>query len=271
MPANLDGMSCPQLAASHVPGPGAVDARPLRPRRIRKAEVMRYLGHTGQRMTPELEARIDEVIDLAERTCEPRWLWRAFEVEELTPTVRLAGTSLAFEGSAITGFLAGASQVTLLACTLGASADRELRRLGVSDPLAQLIFDAACTDLVEWGADRACDEIASFASGQGLKAGDRFSPGYADLPLDVQAEFLDVLQAPKRLGLTASASNLLVPTKSVTCIVGLYPEVPPAGHHLGCGACNIWANCQLRSRGTPCWARNPCDPEPAPGPSVSSE
>ena len=123
--------------------------------RIRTSEVMRYLGHAGQEMTGELKGRIAAGIDLAERTCDPKWVWRAFEVEELLPVVRLAGTSLELGGYAITGFLAGARQVALLACTLGASADRELRRLGLVDPLGQLVFDAACTDLVEWGADRA--------------------------------------------------------------------------------------------------------------------
>lgn len=152
-------------------------------------------------------------------------------------------------------FLAGAGRVALFACTLGAAADRQLRRLGVSDPLGQLIFDAACTDLVEWGADRACEEIAAQAAREGLVAGERFSPGYADLPIEVQPAFLEVLQAPKCLGLTASASNLLVPTKSVTCVVGLYPSEPAHGVHLGCGACNIWQTCQLRLRGTPCWRR----------------
>ena len=227
--------------------------------RIRTSEVMRYLGHAGQEMTGELKGRIAAGIDLAERTCDPKWVWRAFEVEELLPAVRLAGTSLELGGYAITGFLAGACQVALLACTLGATADRELRRLGLVDPLGQLVFDAACTDLAEWGADRACEEIANYAAKLGLKAGDRFSPGYADLPLDVQADFLEVLQAPKRLGLTASVSNLLVPTKSVTCIVGLYPKAPAKGHHMGCGACNIWSTCQLRQRGTPCWERGHAD------------
>ena len=92
--------------------------------RIRTAEVMRYLGHAGQEMTGELKGRIAAGIDLAEHTCDPKWVWRAFEVEELLPTVRLAGTSLELGGYAITGFLAGARQVALLACTLGASADR---------------------------------------------------------------------------------------------------------------------------------------------------
>ncbi len=259
-------------------------------RRIRTEEVLRYLGHGGQAISPDLAARIEQGIARCEGLCDPRWLWRVFEVagqagEEglasaggqdasdpasapepvapapgrasapAAPRVLLAGASLALEGASVCDFLAGATHVALLACTLGAAADRELRRLAAVDALGQVIFDAACTDLVEWGADAAGREIAAWGRVRGLVAGDRFSPGYADFPLSVQARFLDVLQAQKRLGLTVNESSLLVPTKSVTCVVGLYPSAPERGRHLGCGACNLWQTCQMRLRGTPCWRR----------------
>ncbi len=274
-------------------------------RRIRTEEVLRYLGHGGQAISPDLAARIEQGIARCEGLCDPRWLWRVFEVagqagEEglasaggqdasdpasastpdpasapesvapaapgrapapasapapVAPRVLLAGASLALEGASVCDFLAGATHVALLACTLGAAADRELRRLAAVDALGQVIFDAACTDLVEWGADAAGREIAAWGRERGLVAGDRFSPGYADFPLSVQARFLDVLQAQKRLGLTVNESSLLVPTKSVTCVVGLYPSAPERGRHLGCGACNLWQTCQMRLRGTPCWRR----------------
>ncbi len=271
--------------------------------RIRAEQVLRYLGHAGQQISPDLATRIDQGVARCEELCDPRWVWRTFAVEAqeavggceaageaapasepagqaagpqaasheppapggqlasrdtpvpLAPHVCLQGTSLVLEGPSICDFLAGATQVALLACTLGASADRELRRLSATDALGQVIFDAACTDLVEWGADEVCREIAAWGRERGLVAGDRFSPGYADFPLSVQAHFLDVLQAQKRLGLTVNESSLLVPTKSVTCVVGLYPSEPERGRHLGCGVCNLWQNCQMRLRGTPCWKR----------------
>ncbi len=283
--------------------------------RIRAEQVLRYLGHAGQQISPDLATRIDQGVARCEELCDPRWVWRTFAVEApaseaagasgtvgeaapasetageaapasetagqaagpqaasheppasggqlasrgtpvpLAPHVCLQGTSLVLEGPSICDFLAGATQVALFACTLGASADRELRRLSATDALGQVIFDAACTDLVEWGADEACREIATWGWERGLVAGDRFSPGYADFPLSVQAHFLDVLQAQKRLGLTVNESSLLVPTKSVTCVVGLYPSAPERGRHLGCGVCNLWQNCQMRLRGTPCWKR----------------
>lgn len=49
----------------------------------------------------------------------------------------------------------------------------------------------------------------------------RYSPGYGDLPLDVQSSFLRALDAQKKIGLTVSENNLLFPRKSVTAIIGI--------------------------------------------------
>ena len=54
----------------------------------------------------------------------------------------------------------------------------------------------------------------------------RFSPGYADFPLEVQPKLLEILDAPRRIGLTVSPSLLLIPTKSVTCILGVGEHLP---------------------------------------------
>ena len=48
-----------------------------------------------------------------------------------------------------------------------------------------------------------------------------FSPGYGDWDLGAQQAILDLLQAPKRLGLTLTAGGMLVPEKSVTALVGI--------------------------------------------------
>ena len=48
-----------------------------------------------------------------------------------------------------------------------------------------------------------------------------YSPGYGDWDLGAQPLVLDLLQAPKRLGLTLTAGGMLVPEKSVTALVGI--------------------------------------------------
>ena len=55
----------------------------------------------------------------------------------------------------------------------------------------------------------------------GYNAHARFSPGYGDVPISVQKEFLDSLDAGRRMGILLSESYLMSPSKSVTAIIGL--------------------------------------------------
>ena len=48
-----------------------------------------------------------------------------------------------------------------------------------------------------------------------------FSPGYGDWSLAAQDRVLDLLQAPKRIGLTLTEGGMLVPEKSITALVGI--------------------------------------------------
>lgn len=229
--------------------------------RVRLPEVMRYLGYGGQDVGRDLAARIEEVAALCDAEARPRWVWRAFDLAPrpgrpagVSGGLPVAGTALVLEGASAKRLLEGARSVALLACTLGADADRRLRALGATDPLGQLVYDAACSDLVEWAADSAQAEVAAWARERGLFCGRRFSPGYGDLPLEVQPRLLDVLGAPRRLGLTATRDLLLVPTKSVTAVIGIYPQPPrPDAAPLGCGCCALRTACGFRERGLRCY------------------
>jgi len=59
------------------------------------------------------------------------------------------------------------------------------------------------------------------ASGEGLVS--RFSPGYGDLPLDYQRTLLSVLDTSRKIGVSLTDSLLMVPSKSVSAIVGVRP------------------------------------------------
>ena len=53
---------------------------------------------------------------------------------------------------------------------------------------------------------------------EGKKLKPRRSPGYGDLPLELSRRILDELDATKKIGVSITDSNLLVPSKSVTAI-----------------------------------------------------
>ena len=47
---------------------------------VDRSEVLRYLGYAGQAITPELDARIDDVIARCIRIGRTRGIWRVFDV-----------------------------------------------------------------------------------------------------------------------------------------------------------------------------------------------
>ena len=218
----------------------------------RRAEVLRYLGYHGQEITPELEERINEEIARCKETSRPASVTASFAVRDVGERlVTLEGCAVQLEGRDIARHLHDASEVVLVAATLGAGVDRELRRLSLTDPLGQVVFDAAATACIERAVDEVEASIRADAAERGLYCSWRFSPGYGDLPLDVQPSLLAALNATRRLGITLTPSNLMVPTKSVTAIIGLH-ATPQPGLASSCSVCSLAEFCSLRARGIAC-------------------
>ena len=102
-------------------------------------------------------------------------------------------------------------------------------------------------------AESVCDEAEREIRSRfpGKYCTDRFSPGYGDLPLNLQADFLRVLDAGRKLGITANESFLLLPCKSVTAVIGL-SDRPQGAKIRDCGVCGLRENCEYRTRGETC-------------------
>lgn len=231
-----------------MPAQASPEARPFR---VDRAQALRYLGYAGQDMTAALGGRIDRAIERVERTSAPRWFYRVFPVDDGNGDIRLSGTTVVLGGRDIFAHLHGARECAVMAATLGMANERELRLVSRGNALDGMLFDAASSALVETVADACNAEIASEARRRGLHAKWRFSPGYGDLPLDVQPGVLGVLDAGKRLGISLTDANLMIPAKSITALVGLFDE--PQDVRRTCANCELSATCQLRRDDTPCF------------------
>ena len=198
---------------------------------VKRREALRYMGYRGQLIDAPTDERIDEIITLCEENISATYVWADFEVDATgldgsgEPCIIIVGTSLVFYGSHIFRKLKAAARCALFAVTLGAQSEQELVRLNAIDPIGALIFDAACSSLVEDAAGIVQSEIDDQAKQRGLSTDSRYSPGYGDFSLDIQSEFLNCLCAQQRLGLTVTADNLLIPTKSITAVVGMYENI----------------------------------------------
>lgn len=118
----------------------------------------------------------------------------------------------AVRSRSLANYLDGAEGVYVFAATLGIGADRLIRSAGCRGVLAQYVTDAVASAMIESLCDFAAAELP-------LLTRSRFSPGYGDLPLEVQPMLLGFLGADRELGIRLSESFLMTPTKSVSAII----------------------------------------------------
>lgn len=213
-------------------------------------EVLRYLGAGGKDPGPLLPLAEDCVRELL-AAAKPRWTWRAFGCALDSEGARL-DCGFLLPGRDIAGHLAGCREAVLMAATLSPGVDALLRRSQLSDLSRSLVLESCATAAIEEVCDRGETVIRQRYPGRALTS--RYSPGYGDLPVTVQGAFLDLLDAPRRLGLCATGSSILTPRKSVTAVIGVREEgaEDPGPRRRSCDSCAMKDRCTYRKQGERC-------------------
>lgn len=211
-------------------------------------EVLRYMGTPPQAADESLRSLVADCSAQLLNGAQPRWTHKVFGLSFDEGGVRL-DSGLLLPGQALWEHLSGCSQACVLCATLGSQADMLIRRAECTDMVRALALDCCASALVE----QLCDQIEATLQAQfpGCSFPYRFSPGYGDLSLEVNNELLALLDAPRRVGLCATASHLLAPRKSVTAILGV-ADYPIESHKRSCMGCPVHDNCQYRKSGGHC-------------------
>jgi hypothetical protein len=108
-------------------------------------------------------------------------------------------------------------RAVLFAATVGVGPDRLVKRYSQISPSRAVMMQALGAERIEALCDAFCEtQYGALPS--------RFSPGYGDLPLDVQRQIVRVLDTERKIGVCLNESLLMSPTKSVTAFVGIQGE-----------------------------------------------
>ena len=116
--------------------------------------------------------------------------------------------------------LAGAASAIVFVATVGVAVDRLVGRYSRLSPSVALAVSALGSERVEALCDEFCSWLAT-EMGEGVSLSLRFSPGYGDLPLDVQRDIFSLLSPERAIGVTLGDGLLMSPTKSVSAIIGI--------------------------------------------------
>lgn len=218
---------------------------------LNKIEAMRYMGVKDK--TDKVALRLlNECENELLRVAKPRYVYKIFDIDRTikeSEGVGFCGADFFLMGNSIVQHLKGCEKAALIAVTLSDSVDRLIRTAGLKDMAKACAYDCLASVMTE----QVCDEVERQIAGEYplLYLTFRFGLGYGDLPLSHQKQFLNVLDASKRIGLNVTDMNLMIPTKSVTCVVGLSSS-PISSERKGCISCSLKGSCAYRKEGLRC-------------------
>lgn len=202
---------------------------------LRRREVWRYLGYHGATPQAAEQQKIEMVIAQMEKAVTPRHIYLEKPCSVDGDGVEIEG--IRFSSALLARNLAGCERVILMAATLGAEADLQVRRYQARSMAEAAIAQAVCAELLECYLDDVCGKIAQEKAENGLFLRPRYSPGYGDLALEAQRDFFALLDCRRRLGVSLTEGNMMTPTKSVTAFIGL-AHTCRKGEKSGCQACS---------------------------------
>lgn len=207
--------------------------------KLNRKEAVRYLGGSKIQLNYRMDCLMDECEKVILQNASPKYL---YVIKDL-PCDEL------MHGNDIKNHLENCEKAIVMCATLGTEIDKVIRISQISDMAKAVVLDSfasvaieqVCSKVDELLAEKYPDYYMTF----------RFSPGYGDYPIELQKDFLKMLDAPRKIGLSANDNYLLTPTKSVTAVAGL-SKSPIEQKKRGCAVCNMRGKCKYRRNGEHC-------------------
>jgi hypothetical protein len=218
--------------------------------KVEKKEVLRYLGYKNQKIDKNtidlIKLCSEEIISI----CKERFVYKTFDIVREDGCMFLLDSMLVLKGNDIKNHLINSKKCVIMAATLGIEVDSKIAYYSRFNITKALIMDACATTAIESLCDEVQIEIMNSALEDNLHITNRYSPGYGDFSIENQGDILNVLEAYKRIGLSVTDSNIMLPRKSVTALIGL-SDIPNSLSMDKCNNC-INVNCTFRKDGRYC-------------------
>lgn len=202
---------------------------------IDRREVLRYLGYRGQEADEAVTLMVEQCIGELWESATPRHLYREYPLV-LGEDCGIDGSCFKTRSRNLWVNLRDCSQIIVFAATLGCGADHLIQKYSRLQISKAVVMQSAAAAMIEEYCDQVCKELKADYEAKGRFLRPRFSPGYGDFPLECQGDLLGALEAGKRIGIMLTGSLLMMPSKSVSAVMGVSRE-PHRCDVRGCEAC----------------------------------
>jgi len=149
----------------------------------------------------------------------------------------------AVAGGLLPATFPGARELAVIVVSIGPGLEERVTELSQGgEALAATLLDGIGSAAVDQLAVEVCHGIAQEARTRGYGAGSPLSPGMPGLAITEQGNILKLAGAA-RIGVSLTASGVMVPRKSTSLVVALGPEMATWSQAEVCARCNLSESC----------------------------
>ncbi len=201
---------------------------------INRKEICRYLGYRNIVPDENINALIESCVDEVLKFAVPASFYKRFPLKIDGNLIKIE--NLEFFSKSLSKNLADCTEVILFAATLGLEVDRILAKYSKINVSRAVVFQSTAAAAIEAFCNECQEKIESEVKKEGLFVRPRFSPGYGDVALSIQKDFLNMIKADRTVGIILTQGDIMIPEKSVTAFMGL-SFVDSKCHREGCEIC----------------------------------
>lgn len=215
-------------------------------------EIRQVLRREGIRqyssIKPEIKTLIDELLVSIndEHLLEPAITYAIHPISGVShDQLSLAG-NMVLHGPLLTSALSDAEELVTVVCTIGHKVEKQVTDyLSGSEPLRGLLLDGIGNAAVDSLTHETCRLIKDVASLRDYQASSPCSPGMPGFPITEQWPLFQLVPA-EEIGVSLTASGIMVPRKSASMVMGIGPKMTRWTEAEGCARCSLRKTCHYK-------------------------
>jgi len=219
------------------------------PLSLKTSELLRRQGLGGKtKVRPEIKDLILELLASLKKTrlLEPAVAYEYYTVRSMNGSqISLEGDK-AIHGPLIPAIFPEAKELAVLLCTIGPRLEKQVTDYSKSDEAMRgMILDGIGSTAVDMIALEVLRRLASEVSSRGYEISSPVNPGMPGFPLTEQWNLLGLVNADE-IGVSLTASGVLVPRKSASMVIGIGPKMTRWTQAEVCARCSLRETCHYK-------------------------
>lgn len=192
--------------------------------KINRKQILQNLNYDDENADKDTLRKIDDCEMLVLNNIHPRYMGKCYNLKSENDRIYLVDSQikdnyLKLSGEKILSELYYCEKAILFCITLSGDIDMEIGLIERQDIEKAIMLDAVAAAALEGYCDIVEKDVSSKYPDYQITY--RFSPLYGDLPAATNNDFVAMLDAERRIGVSVSAGGKFTPRYSIAAILGL--------------------------------------------------